>query len=135
MTFYAARSLRINHALTPFLQFRARHNLANFTTSKQTLNNSVMQPRFSEGQDESKMMAELRALVENGWKLDAEQIGVQKTYHFNVYTKVLVGDSPVCYCLANFSGSSSWYRGEKQIENLSPRNDYCKFQTLPAISR
>ena len=53
-----------------------------------------MQPKFSEGQDESKMMAELMALVENGWKLDAEQIGVQKTYQFKAYTKVLVGDSP-----------------------------------------
>lgn len=59
-----------------------------------------MQPKFSEGQDESKVMAELEALVESGWKLDEEQIGVQRTYHFKTYTKVLVGDSTNCHSLA-----------------------------------
>lgn len=50
-----------------------------------------MQPKFSEGQEESTVMRKLNALVKNGWELD-EQIGVQKTYHLKTYTKVLVGN-------------------------------------------
>lgn len=49
-----------------------------------------MQPKFSEGQEESTMMTTLNALVKNGWELDEEQIGVQKTYHLKTYIKVLV---------------------------------------------
>lgn len=94
----AAQSLCILHV--PPLQFRIPHNLANFTTSKQALVNSIMQPKFSENQDGGKVMAELDVLVENGWKLDEEQIGVQKTYHFKNYTKVLVGGSAIFHGLA-----------------------------------
>ena len=67
----ATRSLRI-------LQSQPHRHFANFTP-KQTPNNSVMQPKFSEGQDESKVTIELNALIESGWKLDEEQIGVEKT--------------------------------------------------------
>lgn len=94
-----------------------------------------MQPKFSEGQEESKMMAELMALVENGWTLDAEQIGVRKTYHFKLYTKVLVGDSPRCHCPANSSEPSPRYRGEKHIGKTPLNNDYCKSRTFLAMSR
>ena len=94
-----------------------------------------MQPKSSEGQEESKMMAEMMALVENGWKLDAEQIGVQKTYHFKLYTKVLVGDSPKCRCPANSSEPSPRYGGEKYMGKAPPNNDYCKSRTFLAMSR
>ena len=49
-----------------------------------------MQPKISEGQDENKLIAEAKALVENGWTLDDEEMGVKKTYHFKTYTKALV---------------------------------------------
>jgi hypothetical protein len=39
-----------------------------------------MPPESSEGQEESRVMAELNAFVNNGWELDEEQIGIQKTY-------------------------------------------------------
>ncbi|KAL2056471.1 hypothetical protein ABVK25_003495 [Lepraria finkii] len=87
MTARAAR--RFVQSIPRSSNFEHVHNLANFTTSNQTLNNLIMQPKFSEGQDESKVMAELEALVEGGWKLDEEQIGIQRTYHFKTYTKVL----------------------------------------------
>jgi len=51
-----------------------------------------MQPKVSEGQEESTVMRKLNALVKNGWELDEDQIGVQKTYHLKTYTKVLVGN-------------------------------------------
>ncbi|KAF2258666.1 hypothetical protein CC78DRAFT_525900 [Lojkania enalia] len=47
-----------------------------------------MQPKISEGQDESKIKAELEVLFQNGWKLKEEQI-LEKTYYFKTYTKVL----------------------------------------------
>lgn len=53
-----------------------------------------MQLKFSKGQDESKVTADVNALLESGWELDGKQIGVQKTYHFKTYTKVIVGDLP-----------------------------------------
>ncbi|KAF2476781.1 transcriptional coactivator/pterin dehydratase [Lindgomyces ingoldianus] len=48
-----------------------------------------MQPKISEGQDESKVKAELEVLLENGWELNGEQIQLGKTYYFKTYTKVL----------------------------------------------
>ena len=56
-----------------------------------------MQLKLSEGQDESKVTAEVTALVESGWNLDEEQIGVRKTYHFKTYTKVMVSGSTSHY--------------------------------------
>ena len=49
-----------------------------------------MLPKLSEGQEESRVMAEAKALLENGWILDDEEVGVKKTYHFKTYTKALV---------------------------------------------
>lgn len=49
-----------------------------------------MQPKLSEGQDEIRVTAEAKALLENGWRLDDEEVGVKKTYHFKTYTKALV---------------------------------------------
>jgi hypothetical protein len=43
--------------------------------------NSVMGPKFSEGADKSQLMRESNALLEGGWTLDEEQIGVKKTYY------------------------------------------------------
>jgi 4a-hydroxytetrahydrobiopterin dehydratase len=83
---------RTNRALTPLFQMRTPPGLANFSTSKRmsSNNSSVMQPKISKGQDESKVTTELQALLENGWKLNDEQIQLEKTYHFKTYTKVLV---------------------------------------------
>ena len=38
------------------------------------------------------MSAELNALVEDGWRLDDERMGIRKTYYLKTYTKVMVGD-------------------------------------------
>lgn len=48
------------------------------------------QPRFASGTNEVQLMAEVKTLLEGGWKLDEEQRGVEKTFHFNTYTKALV---------------------------------------------
>lgn len=68
-----------------------RHcSLATFTTSAQNSMDSIMQPRFSEGQDESKVKVELETLLKNGWQLDSGQSGIQKTYYFKTYAKEMV---------------------------------------------
>jgi hypothetical protein len=55
-----------------------------------------MQPKFSEGQDETKVKEGLDALVKDGWELDEDQIGVRKTYNLKTYTKVMVGGPTRC---------------------------------------
>ena len=79
-----------SHIITPLPVFRPRLVLTNFTTFKRTYSISSMQPKLSEGQDESRVLAEAKALLENGWILDDEEVGVKKTYHFKTYTKALV---------------------------------------------
>jgi 4a-hydroxytetrahydrobiopterin dehydratase len=62
----------------------------------------MMQPKIPEGQDEAKIKGELEALIQNGWKLDEEQIRLEKTYYFKTYTKVIVRESlhcPTCLTL------------------------------------
>ena len=86
----AVLPLMRSHILTPLSIFQTRQSLTNFTTSKQQSIVSSMQPKLSEGQDESRVMAEAKALLENGWMLDEEEVGVKKTYHFKTYTKALV---------------------------------------------
>ena len=49
-----------------------------------------MQLKISDGQDESKLMTQLKAVLETGWKLDDEEMGVKKKYYFKTYTKALV---------------------------------------------
>merc|ERR1712036_70858 len=51
--------------------------------------NSNMQATISKGEDETKVKGEIKALLENGWTLDEENIKISKTYHLKTYTKVL----------------------------------------------
>ncbi|KAL8817826.1 MAG: hypothetical protein Q9223_003418 [Gallowayella weberi] len=48
-----------------------------------------MQPKMAEGQNEKELTEELSTLLERGWQLDEELVGVRKTYHLKTYTKVL----------------------------------------------
>jgi hypothetical protein len=52
-------------------------------------------PKLSSGADESLVMQETKALIgeEGGWKLDADLMGVEKTYYFKTYTKAVVSRS------------------------------------------
>ena len=76
--------------ITPLCIFRTRQCLTNFNTSNHQSIISSMHPKLSEGQEESRVIAEAKALLENGWILDDEEAGVKKTYHFKTYTKALV---------------------------------------------
>ena len=103
------------------LPLRTHRNLTTLT-SNQTLNSSnSIQPKFSDGQDENAVMAELNALVENGWKLDDEQKGVRKTYYLKTYTKVLVIEDSTTFVKShitvanNSRGPSPQHWSEKQI--------------------
>jgi 4a-hydroxytetrahydrobiopterin dehydratase len=53
-----------------------------------------MEPKFSDGADQSELKAETEALLEGGWTLDEAQMGVSKTYYFKTYSKCLVGTTP-----------------------------------------
>lgn len=51
----------------------------------------AMAPKFAPGSDESSMTQKTDALVQqHGWELDAEEMGLRKTFHFKTYTKALV---------------------------------------------
>jgi 4a-hydroxytetrahydrobiopterin dehydratase len=61
------------------------------TQPKQISNRPVaIEPKFSPGADESKLMDETSALIDAKWTLDKEQMGLEKTYYFKTYTKALV---------------------------------------------
>lgn len=76
--------------ITPHFIFRKHRRLTAFIASKQLSTISTMEPKISEGQDESKLITEMRALAENGWILDDQDMGIKKTYYFKTYTKALV---------------------------------------------
>jgi 4a-hydroxytetrahydrobiopterin dehydratase len=94
-----------------------------------------MQLKFSKGQDESKVTADVNALVESGWELDEEQIGVQKTYHFKTYTKVMVGDSTNYHGLSNLSKDLHHNIGVRsKSKNHHPEMISVSFRTSFAMS-
>lgn len=49
-----------------------------------------MQPIIAEGEDRDMLTTSLSALLESGWQLDENNVGVRKTYHLKTYTKVMV---------------------------------------------
>lgn len=53
----------------------------------------IVQPRFSEGEDGNRLMAETAALLESKWALDETQQGLEKTFNFPTYAKALVSCS------------------------------------------
>ena len=126
MTVCVARSLRIEPRLTPLLQLCLRHSLAALATPRKLSTSSVMPPQISEGQNATQVNAELEALLDNGWKLDEEQIQLEKTYHFKTYTKVAVSKSPDCDGKAEISGFAPHNCNEKQIGKSSFNNENCK---------
>jgi len=80
----------------------ARQNFFKIAASSQMTNSFATQVQLSKGQDETKVTKEVQNLIENGWSLDGEQMGIRKTYYFKTYTKVLVSnpsrESPSCNC-------------------------------------
>jgi 4a-hydroxytetrahydrobiopterin dehydratase len=60
-----------------------------------------MEPKFSAGADTSKLIEETNALLEAGWTLNKEQMGIEKTYYFKTYTKALVGYSYINAALSD----------------------------------
>jgi len=51
-----------------------------------------MQAQISPGQDEERVKADLEQLLQIGWRLDKDQIQLEKTYHLQRYGKVRVSD-------------------------------------------
>ena len=49
-----------------------------------------VQPSFSQGEDEKRLMAETAALLESKWTLDETRQGLEKTFIFPTYAKALV---------------------------------------------
>jgi 4a-hydroxytetrahydrobiopterin dehydratase len=59
-----------------------------------------MNPKISDGEDEVRVKADLKALVNNGWSLNEEQMHIEKTYFFKTWTKVIVcQESQLCHLL------------------------------------
>ena len=49
-----------------------------------------VRPKFSEGENGGRMMAETASLLESKWALDETQQGLEKTFNFPTYAKALV---------------------------------------------
>jgi hypothetical protein len=93
-----------------------------------------MEPNLSAGANTAQLIGEVEALLANGWMLDEEQRGLQKTYYFKTYTKCLV----YYYCLQNLfhplqktsaksllAGFRYDYRNQKQVEKSPLHDDDC----------
>ena len=65
----------------------------NSITSRHLSTISMMPPSICEGQDAHKVMTEAEALLERGWKIDDDEMGVEKRYYFKTYSKALVRGS------------------------------------------
>ncbi|CAD6593355.1 MAG: hypothetical protein ASARMPREDX12_007103 [Alectoria sarmentosa] len=48
-----------------------------------------VRPKFSEGENGGRMMAETASLLESKWALDETQQGLEKTFNFPTYAKAL----------------------------------------------
>lgn len=51
---------------------------------------SVPAPRFAEGEDPQQLGPDTETLQQQGWALDADGMGVTKTFHFKSYFKAVV---------------------------------------------
>jgi predicted DNA-binding ArsR family transcriptional regulator len=90
MAAFVPRPSYTTRRLTPLLQFRTRHNFPILTKSGKFSTSAMISPKIAEGQNDAEVKADLEALIENGWKLNEDQIQLEKTYHFKTYTKVAV---------------------------------------------
>lgn len=50
-------------------------------------------PRFAEGEDPQQLGSDTAALQQQGWALDADGMGMTKTFHFKSYFKAVVSES------------------------------------------
>ncbi|KAJ5666655.1 Transcriptional coactivator/pterin dehydratase [Penicillium macrosclerotiorum] len=50
---------------------------------------NVPTPRFAEGEDAAQLGPDTQALQQQGWALDADGMGVGKTFHFKSYFKAV----------------------------------------------
>jgi len=65
-------------------------------------------PRFAEGEDPHQLSSDTTTLQQQGWALDAEGMGVTKTFHFKSYFKAVVSTIP-CVMWASQVTSSSHF--------------------------
>jgi 4a-hydroxytetrahydrobiopterin dehydratase len=55
-------------------------------------------PRFAEGEDPQQLGSDTAALQQQGWTLDADGMGVTKTFHFKSYFKAVVSEPRSKHC-------------------------------------
>ncbi|THC88209.1 hypothetical protein EYZ11_012345 [Aspergillus tanneri] len=53
------------------------------------LSTVASEPQFAEGIDAGQLQYKVDALIEQGWKLDEDGMGVQKTFYFRSYFKAV----------------------------------------------
>ncbi len=99
----APRLPYIRCRITPLAESRTNYLWStNLTPYKRISSYSTMDAKFSVGEDESKLMAETKTLLDNGWLMDKDQMGVEKTYYFRrisqkfnrAFSKVRIGSGP-----------------------------------------
>lgn len=58
-------------------------------------------PKFARGMNKGQLQPELNSLLEQGWALDEDGMGVKKTYYFKTYFKAVVCSSLFFLCPKN----------------------------------
>lgn len=61
-----------------------------FPPAQYRLASNTSAPRFAEGEDTQQLGSDTQTLQQQGWALDAEAMGVTKTFHFKSYFKAVV---------------------------------------------
>lgn len=58
-----------------------------------------VEPRFAEGEDAAQLGPDMQTLLQQqGWALDADGMGVKKTFYFKSYFKAVVSTSTAVLC-------------------------------------
>ncbi|KAE8376423.1 transcriptional coactivator/pterin dehydratase [Aspergillus bertholletiae] len=80
------------HSASPSLLRTSSSSPASLQAHRTFSHSSAMMaaaPEFARGMDKSQLQPELDSLVEQGWALDEDGLGVKKTYYFKTYFKAV----------------------------------------------
>ncbi|KAJ5112721.1 hypothetical protein N7532_000766 [Penicillium argentinense] len=82
--------LRLSGRLSlPRLSVYTSFPLTRFPSYQLRMSSNAPTPRFAEGEDPQQLGSDTQGLLQHGWKLDADGMGVTKTFHFKSYFKAV----------------------------------------------
>jgi len=76
--------------------FTSARHFPRTTAPQLRMASNTSTPRFAEGEDPQQLGSDTTALQQQGWTLDADGMGVTKTFHFKSYFKAVVSGLQTC---------------------------------------